>query len=797
MRAFRGDGDKAEPYDWLKITAKVKSLAYHPESELVKVTQASDQASSIGPIMFLRLRSNADAMEVIKWAHEALRIPVAQEKDKYCAPRIVLLFDMLTVLREQLNKMWDQASKQITQARGRAEARRLSDGATARRPEKAEELSTTDAALPDNAPTISKTPIRRQMQLSAERSTLLPSRTGPSSEAAPSGSRFLRTRGVAQPAQRSEETPQLPVISRWSEQNRDWAKDWKIPLIIERTTVDKEDIPRLDEGQCLNDNLIGYGLQYLFSRFKGKHKDLNKRVYFHNSFFYEKLKAGRGAINYDGVKSWTAKVDLLSYDYIVVPVNEHYHWWVAIICNPGKLDPDLRKPQVQAGPSKEGKADGASSDVEMTDVIEQRPQPSLTSPPTNNPCLVASDIVDLVSDDKNVSIDLTSRSRAKQTRKSKPGARTYNLEDPRIITLDSLGSTHPQAIGHLKKYLLAEFEHKRNKVITDPPPQLGMTATNIPQQDNFCDCGVYLLGYIKEFVEQPDLFIKTLLQKQRPDWDFDPSHLRQLWRDTIFGEHREYQKNSRASSAKRTPKGSANPSRDPSQETSEAIRKSPGNRRAETSSTEQPASTETASTPAHPDIREVDATTADPASLDAAADGKQQPQPSSSGSARSPQPQLSEQDDHQNVVAVIPPQDDDKVLPSIEPPDVEEIPGPTTADHHNEPRFISPLASSSTSRPEEDEEDAVREVGPTAFYGSNSVSARARPNRSALSSPAAAQRRRTTANTRPSTTTAHTNSHFVVAGSSSSSSCPDLEPVVEKAEVVRRSEAIDLTSSHD
>jgi sentrin-specific protease 7 len=785
MRAFRDNGDKADPYDWLKIAAKARSLVYHPESELVKVTQASDQASSIGSTMFLRLRSNAEALEVVKWAKEGLRIHVTLEKDKYCAPRIASLFDYAdgTYFREQLNRMWDRANKEITQARSRQEPRRLSDGASARLPEKAEEFRTTDVARPDNTPTMLKTPLRSQMQLSAERSTPLPSHTGPSFEVAPSGSRFLRTRGVTQPTRRSE-TPQLPVISRWSEENRDWAKDWKMPLIIERTTVDKEDIPRLDEGQCLNDNLIGYGLQYLFSRFKGKHKDLNKRVYFHNSFFYEKLKAGRGAINYDGVKSWTAKVDLLSYDYIVVPVNEHYHWWVAIICNPGKLDPDLRKPQVKAGPSNEGKADGASSDVEMTDVTEQRPPPSLTSPPTHNPCLVASDIIDLVSDDKNVSTDQASRSRAKQPRKSKPGPRTYNLEDPRIITLDSLGSTHPQAIGHLKKYLLAEFEHKRNKVITDPPLQLGMTATNIPQQDNLCDCGVYLLGYIKEFVEQPDLFIQTLLQKRRPDWNFDPSHLRQLWRDTIFGEHREYQKNPRASSAKRTPKGSAEPSRAPSQETSEATNKSPGNRGSNIVPTEQPASTEASGTPARPDIHGVDATAADPASIDAAADGKEQAQPSSSGSARSPQPQLSEQNNHENALAVIPPQDNDRALPSIESPDVEELPG-RPAEYQSEPRFISPLASSSTSRPE-DEEDAVKEVGPTAFYGSNTVSAKARPNRSVFSSPAAGQRRRT-ANTRPTTT--HTSSHFIVAGSSS----PELEPVVEKAEMMRHSDAIDLT----
>jgi sentrin-specific protease 7 len=93
LRAFEDDGDKAEPYDWLKITAKAKSLAYHPDSVLVKVAQASDQASSIGAVMYLKLRSNIEASGIVNWAHEALRIHVVQVESKYCAPRIALLSD--------------------------------------------------------------------------------------------------------------------------------------------------------------------------------------------------------------------------------------------------------------------------------------------------------------------------------------------------------------------------------------------------------------------------------------------------------------------------------------------------------------------------------------------------------------------------------------------------------------------------------------------------------------------------------------------------------------------------------
>jgi sentrin-specific protease 7 len=550
--------------------------------------------------------------------------------------------------------------------------------------------------------------------------------------------------------------------------------------------VDKEDVPRLDEGECLNDNLIGYGLRYLFNKFSKRHDDLHKRVYLHNSFFYEKLKAGRGTINYDGVKSWTAKVDLLSYDYIVVPVNEHYHWWVAIICNPGRLDPDSTEPQGTtddpSNPMGE-KADGVSSDVEMTDVAEKQSL-GLTGTAVDEPSLVKSDVVDLVSDDKNVSVDLNSGSRAKQSKKLKPGARTYNFEDPRIITLDSLGSSHSPAIAHLKKYLLAEFEHKRSKIIKDIPQNLGMKATNIPEQNNLCDCGVYLLGYIQEFVKNPDLFVQTLLRRERPDWDFNPSELRGLWRDTITFEHKMYQehqlkteqKRREALAAKRTPKGSAEPSRQPSRAPSEVHSAPNGKHATGVAPSEQPTPVDAAGTPTNPAAREVDSPSSKQAPHDLHANSAEQSRPSTPAPVPSPQQTNLDAD-----VVVLPPKDDDAVLPSIEAPDVEEVPAPPRRSQ-DEPVFIDQLPSSSSTRGADDDGDTIMEVAPSSFYSSHNKAGGSWQNRSALSSPAVGRGKRT-ARTRPK----HTSSHFVVDGT------PEFDSVVEKAEMVRNPEPIDLT----
>jgi len=357
-----------------------------------------------------------------------------------------------------------------------------------------------------------------------------------------------------------EDPPQPP---RWTDENTEWMKNWNMPLVFQRTRVEKDDIPRLDEGQCLNDNIIGYGLRYLFDCFSQRAPGLNNRVYLHNTFFYEKLTSDKSynkKINYDGVKNWTSKVDLLSYDYIIVPVNEHYHWWLAIICNPGRLDPDAPRPSTSnAAEARKGQQESGKESNSDLEVVEGRsfrsPRESaavglsrlfIGSPNGLNNANNEVDggdqeglVVNLVEDDAFESTaPANTRRPAKRGRKSTgPPPKVYDPQEPRIITLDSLGGGHSPSVTSLKHYLAAEFEFKRQKIIEPLPQQLGMKATNIPEQNNFCDCGVYLLGYMQEFVRDPDKFVQTLLRRDKPAWDLDPQELRQLWRKTIMLEH--------------------------------------------------------------------------------------------------------------------------------------------------------------------------------------------------------------------------------------------------------------------
>lgn len=379
------------------------------------------------------------------------------------------------------------------------------------------------------------------------------------------------------PARAMDSVTPEPEIERWSETHPEWEKKWRMPLLYQRTTVEKDDIPRLDEDQCLNDNIIGFYLRYLYTELETHRPETARRIYFHNSFFYEKLKAApRGAkINYQGVKNWTNKVDLFSYDYIVVPVNEHYHWWVAIICNPAKLDPDARQEDLDANSQSHGDADGCISENRgMTEGGEaaepnvsagqghgeivggsQLEEPLVVSdiaPHDVDPAAAGGDdergtarpVINLDEDSGGTATTLkpTTVTNRKGKRKSlaRASPKKVNPADPRIITLDSLGSSHSPACTQLKLYLIAEFLDKKNKVV-EQEKGIGTRASNLPEQNNFTDCGVYLLKYIAKFLEDPDKFIRAILLKEEPDWDIDSSKTRSEIRDLIFKLHGEYQ----------------------------------------------------------------------------------------------------------------------------------------------------------------------------------------------------------------------------------------------------------------
>jgi sentrin-specific protease 7 len=337
----------------------------------------------------------------------------------------------------------------------------------------------------------------------------------------------------------------LPSPDAWSKSHPDWEESWVAPLIFpetgkNRATVDKIDIPRLNESEFLNDNLINFYIRHLQFRLEKERPELLRKVYFFSTFFFEKLKSTKGKINYDGVKAWTARVDLLSYDYIFVPVNEHTHWYLAIICN---------LPNAVRAPSPEEK-DPKSSDGSVDNAMEM-----IDAPESPRLATVERDLTDISLEDVEAAVSkdadgfvpshrtATPSTPSSPPRKRKSAGSTpskFDPTQPRIITLDSLGSPHAPTIKALKEYLVEEAKAKKGITLETIPT--GMTARGIPEQNNFCDCGVFVLGYMEEFLINPDEAARKLFSKEELGWNIRPSDLRNQMRELLFKLQDEQQK---------------------------------------------------------------------------------------------------------------------------------------------------------------------------------------------------------------------------------------------------------------
>ncbi len=387
------------------------------------------------------------------------------------------------------------------------------------------------------------------------------------------------------PTTRRSPTPPISCVPRWTEQHPSWPDHWQGDSLVyppqgdRRATVDKQDIVRLDEGEFLNDNLIWFYLRHLEERIKEKNPETAKRVYFMTPFFYQRLTAGKGRspIDYDGVKRWTSKIDIFSYDYVIVPVNEHAHWYLAVICNASNLLKQTVPVEETVGTDEEQnsawKIEGA--EVEPRDASKQQGSKSPNIEQKVGNMSIGDGIVDLEVTDApeiNASVERTSivgdevfeddtaTTREVASAKPKKSRRTVHIKKhptnaPRIITMDSLGYSHSPVCSNLRDFLVKEAKARKDVDITLPKTPLGLTAKNIPLQDNHCDCGLYLLIYVESILANPDATIHDILQAS-PDVgnhfnNLSASKMRSTLRKLIFRAKEEQMRREKEEKAAR------------------------------------------------------------------------------------------------------------------------------------------------------------------------------------------------------------------------------------------------------
>lgn len=88
--------------------------------------------------------------------------------------------------------------------------------------------------------------------------------------------------------------------------------------------ITRRDIQTLTGLQWLNDEVINFYMNLLIERGKGSNWT---KAYAMNTFFYLKLQKD-GPLS---LKRWTRRIDVFSYDVIVVPIHLGMHWCMSVI----------------------------------------------------------------------------------------------------------------------------------------------------------------------------------------------------------------------------------------------------------------------------------------------------------------------------------------------------------------------------------------------------------------------------------------------------------------------------------
>lgn len=155
----------------------------------------------------------------------------------------------------------------------------------------------------------------------------------------------------------------------------------------------------------VNDAVIDFYLSYIIGELLPKEKA--EKIFAFNTFFYSSLvKAPPPNSNrntgitesrrqHTNVKRWTKEVDLFTKDFILIPVCEHSHWFLIIVCYPW-LVPKMQGieiissnevPEASAsvqsltGSFTENPPDSSTGDSDPVIVVEQRTTTPVDTPP--------------------------------------------------------------------------------------------------------------------------------------------------------------------------------------------------------------------------------------------------------------------------------------------------------------------------------------------------------------------------------------------------------------------------------
>ncbi|KAK2147943.1 hypothetical protein LSH36_527g01011 [Paralvinella palmiformis] len=287
--------------------------------------------------------------------------------------------------------------------------------------------------------------------------------------------------------------------------------------------VTNEDLFCLNEGEFLNDVIIDFYLKYLVNEILTDED--KERTHVFSSFFYRRLTQKQNKCRtedqqnmsamekrHSRVKTWTRHVDLFEKDFVIVPINESAHWYLAVICFPG-----LREPIIEEEVEMVEMLQTATSEQNVTSVNEEpseertKEQPDDGSSQTGSPESKSMQQTDDTQESSKSGpsadpIQQTSSTDKPSTNKPKTRIRKTVLQ-PTILIFDSLcGPGRTGVVRTLREYIQVEWNIKKAEdegSRTFTKENMRGCIPKCPQQTNFSDCGVFVLQYVESFFKTP------------------------------------------------------------------------------------------------------------------------------------------------------------------------------------------------------------------------------------------------------------------------------------------------------
>ncbi|XP_018302904.1 uncharacterized protein [Mycetomoellerius zeteki] len=299
--------------------------------------------------------------------------------------------------------------------------------------------------------------------------------------------------------------------------------------------INTEDYLCLAEDQFLNDVIIDFYLKYLTLEVLSESDQHRTHVF--SSYFYKRLTSPHAqaaesivpmtpaAKRHARVQKWTKNVNIFEKDFVIIPINEHAHWFLAIICFPGLVG----KVSTCTAKTNENYVNKTAQKSKKIKELKAKAVTIGSTTITPVPTTITIDQLDddgserdeAEGDDDEMEMDSDEEDEIDQSEEDKIQInikleeQKETIRNPCILIFDSLaGASRSRVVATLRDYLSCEHVAKLGVEKTFSKDTIKGACPKIPQQSNFTDCGLYVLQYVESFFKDPvkdyTLPIKTL-----------------------------------------------------------------------------------------------------------------------------------------------------------------------------------------------------------------------------------------------------------------------------------------------